>query len=1335
MKRNSILSILIALVMILQSFVCIQAFAGEATAESPEIQTIADFGTIEGIEKSGITEGAALKPSVEETYGDANTSVKMDVKKLISGTVSTTGVDWSEYAYFRMRIYADKTGDVLNLIAATAPTADLAYNPYMRQIYTVAKTGWHDVTIKLSAFTKNSKPLSEGGASHVPSWNEMTAFYLSIGHWDTAFTAGGSIYIDEIWLEKDSVDYSAADSMVDSTDKVLADYNSIADTYAMSGFYPQSTNTRPDGNGVYAMWDIQPLKLASKFFYNDEKNAINVSDYSYVNVWMYSPAPQDGGMLIVFKNSGGLKANALTKTVDWKGWKLISLKIPAYTSVTQIYLCVNGWPNNNAMPGSSTSRWFNNGCVGVEKVWLSEAPVTDPNTVTVPATAEPYDYSDDVYPATNFDAEDAFVDGAGAALKGIAKNTDNTYKSGVSARLKWNKAYNNSTQMNYFTFKAAGDMNQTSDEIKNTKIPAEVIKNNDYNYANFLVYNPGKKHYNAGSTVNTTTDPVSDILFVALYGGSPSDSNFSGNYGHKGVDANWTGWKVVSLPLTAKADTNGIYSLYINAGGWSDAYQGWCDIGNYIDVDSIWLSKTAYEANTLKSASVADGSEDVSVYIDGSNTLTYTFSNNLSENSKAGISVYKNYEPVDTSLYTVEIDGKNASVVFNDKLDETCVYTVKFDKDMTDGCGVKLGKTVSSSFSTENIRVESDILTIIGDNINGFKDMTLAEVRNALTYTDGATLVFKNSAGTEITDETIVAKSGMYALVSNEFASRELKLDTEFSSIENIKLYMNGEETTVAFTTGTLEVKGTANCYKKTATASVALILAQYEGNKLININYTPQDVTGSENISATIDFEKVADTSLAIFSWNSIGGLCPIGNVIKLDVGKYLWMPSVFATGAVMQRDTELNIWGEAAPGCEVTVTLGDKTYKTTAASDASWSITADAITPENNPYSMTVTTTGGGKLEFTDILAGDVWLCSGQSNMEWQMRRVAGEAADATIKAQAKADIANSANNNIRLYNQSKNGTAEILKDTKDGAWQYCTSANVNNFSAVGYYFGRELEADLDVPVGLINASYGGAAIQSFLDADTIAENNISYTVAKDPMRDAGKIFNAMVAPIIPYSLKGVLWYQGCANASADADTAYYTLQDIWTSSWRNLWNDADMPFVLTQLAAYNANNYQLVREAQYQFANDKDNVELAVIYEAGEKSQIHPGDKMTVGHRLALAAKGGVYGLNVQYKYPKAASFTVEGTTLTVTFDDVYDGLKLKDGDTTLNGFEILTSDGTWVAATAAITGKNTVSVTDGTNVPVGVRAAFTGYAEPMYNLFNSADLLATPFRLTK
>jgi len=102
MKRNSILSILIALVMILQSFVCIQAFAGEATAESPEIQTIADFGTIEGIEKSGITEGAALKPSVEETYGDANTSVKMDVKKLISGTVSTTGIDWSEYAYFRM---------------------------------------------------------------------------------------------------------------------------------------------------------------------------------------------------------------------------------------------------------------------------------------------------------------------------------------------------------------------------------------------------------------------------------------------------------------------------------------------------------------------------------------------------------------------------------------------------------------------------------------------------------------------------------------------------------------------------------------------------------------------------------------------------------------------------------------------------------------------------------------------------------------------------------------------------------------------------------------------------------------------------------------------------------------------------------------------------------------------------------------------------------------------------------------------------------------------------------------------------------------------------------
>lgn len=540
----------------------------------------------------------------------------------------------------------------------------------------------------------------------------------------------------------------------------------------------------------------------------------------------------------------------------------------------------------------------------------------------------------------------------------------------------------------------------------------------------------------------------------------------------------------------------------------------------------------------------------------------------------------------------------------------------------------------------------------------------------------------------------------------------------------------NGNNIDTVPHSGTLNVLFSVdNILEETKEIFVALALYDKNGGLLkTDIEKTTVKAIDVTEVSLSIAEDNLKECSAKFFVWDE--ELVPLRMAEELKARPLLWLPSVYGSNAVLQRNTELNISGEAVAGAWVSVELDGKTYKTTASGNGNWSVTTDAICTEKNPYTMTITSEYGAPIVLENILAGEVWLLSGQSNMEFKLSQANGGSSEA-----ASANLPN-----IRLFKQTKNGAVNEMKDVTDGRWEVCSPDTVLDFSAVGYLFGKEINSDIDVPVGLLQAAYGGARMESFISREGFENSTmpegLNY-IATDLNRSATRLFNAMIAPLTSYNIKGCIWYQGCANVGLYDE--YVELSKIMLNDWRNRWGQLDMPFIITQLAAYGKtteNNIELwpyLREAQLEFAQDEElvNVGMAVPFEAGEENDIHPTNKHIPAHRLALAAKAIAYGMNVEYMYPSPESYTVSDKVMSVVFKDVYDGLACS-GDT-LNAFEIMDSEGNWYSATAQITNKNTVDVTDGEHTPVAVRCGFKPYPDPMMNLYNSAGLIVTPFRI--
>jgi len=476
------------------------------------------------------------------------------------------------------------------------------------------------------------------------------------------------------------------------------------------------------------------------------------------------------------------------------------------------------------------------------------------------------------------------------------------------------------------------------------------------------------------------------------------------------------------------------------------------------------------------------------------------------------------------------------------------------------------------------------------------------------------------------------------------------------------------------------------------------------------------------------------------------------------------------FSDHAVLQRDLAVPVWGTAADGESVTVEFGGQ-KRTAIAKDGHWMVD---LRPMRANASGSVLRASGpaNTVELQDVVVGEVWVCSGQSNMEWSLSR----------SFQPEGDMASSANANLRLFTVTKRRSAEIKTDLDYAkhAWVAAGPDTVKNFSAVGYYFGRDLVAALKgVPVGIIHTSWGGSPAEvwmrlAVLEADSEyrakivapgAENRAKWekTVAAWEQRKAdaanqgtaftegrpgqpwqpGELYSGMLANVIPYGIRGALWYQGESNAGRAWE--YRRLFADMITNWRRDWGQGDFPFYAVQLAPWDKNrkrdlsaiaaeigesDWAQLREAQNYVAATLPKVEVAVITDVGDKDDIHPSKKAPVGERLSRLARAQVYGEKIVAQGPRLKTAEFEDGLARLTFADTGSGLKTADGMAPI-GFILAGADQKWHAATAQIeNGKHLLLRSDAVPRPVAVRFGWNDY--PVLNLVNSEDLPASPFR---
>lgn len=438
--------------------------------------------------------------------------------------------------------------------------------------------------------------------------------------------------------------------------------------------------------------------------------------------------------------------------------------------------------------------------------------------------------------------------------------------------------------------------------------------------------------------------------------------------------------------------------------------------------------------------------------------------------------------------------------------------------------------------------------------------------------------------------------------------------------------------------------------------------------------------------------------------------------------------LPKVIASQMVLQQEKPATIWGWAEAGEKVVVELESARAETTAGADGKWAVKLNP--PQaGGPYEMHIV--GSNTIKLTDILVGEVWVCSGQSNMQWSVRQ----------SANPDTEIAAGNHPNLRLFTVARNPSPEPLADCQgngQGSWVACTPQTVADFSAVAYSFGRELQKELKVPIGLINTSWGGTICEAWTSKPTL-ETDPDFAPILDRSREfkpgnpnqASVLYNGMIHPLIPLTVRGAIWYQGESNVSRAEQ--YAELFPAMIQDWRKSWNDPNLAFVFVQLAPFRYNGKEAAECAELWEAQLKTlsvpMTGMAVTTDIGNIKDIHPKNKQEVGRRLALWAFAISYGKKLVHSGPLYREMKAEGSKIRLHFNHVGGGLVAKEGKP-LTHFEIAGEDEKFVPATAVIDGESIVVSSDSVAKPVAVRFGWTDTAEP--NLFNAEGLPASPFR---
>jgi sialate O-acetylesterase len=450
--------------------------------------------------------------------------------------------------------------------------------------------------------------------------------------------------------------------------------------------------------------------------------------------------------------------------------------------------------------------------------------------------------------------------------------------------------------------------------------------------------------------------------------------------------------------------------------------------------------------------------------------------------------------------------------------------------------------------------------------------------------------------------------------------------------------------------------------------------------------------------------------------------------------------LPAIFSSHMVLQQGLSDRVWGQADPDEEVTVEIAGQKKTAKADADGKWSVTLDPL-PVGGPHTLSVK--GRNEIKLDDVLVGEVWICSGQSNMQWDVQ-LANDPDLESLSANYP---------NIRLISVPQVGTQEP-QFTFNGRWDVCTPETVKDFSAVGYFFGRQLHQTLGVPVGLIDDAWGGSACEAWIRRDILAADERykpllarweeiekrypdEKAALEGQMRGNGRpanIYNGVLKPTIGYGIRGAIWYQGETNAGRAYQ--YRELFPLMISSWRQEWGIGDFPFYWVQLADFRGeksdpseSDWAELREAQTMTMR-LPNTGEAVIIDLGEDQDIHPRNKQDVAKRLARWALARDYGVNVPYHSPQYKSMEKSDGKIVLTFDFATSGLKTFDVRQ-VRGFAIAGEDKKFVWAEAKIVGPDRIEVwSDAVKEPVAVRYAWAD--NPVCNVYSQNGLPLTPFR---
>src|SRR5271157_1009106 len=501
-------------------------------------------------------------------------------------------------------------------------------------------------------------------------------------------------------------------------------------------------------------------------------------------------------------------------------------------------------------------------------------------------------------------------------------------------------------------------------------------------------------------------------------------------------------------------------------------------------------------------------------------------------------------------------------------------------------------------------------------------------------------------------------------------------------------------------------------------------------------------------------------------------GLLLALGNltVVRADVKP----AALFSDHMVLQQGMSVPVWGWADAGEQVTVSVAGQKVSTTAGEDRKWMVRLSNLRASTDPIEMTIA--GRNTIRIVDVLVGEVWLGSGQSNMDFV---VSGDTAKYPGMAQRFAGIANEAAEiaaancpKIREFRVPLKMSELPLEDVA-GKWQVCTSETVPGFSAIAYLFSRDLQRAINQPIGFITSAFGASCAQAWVSKDVLesdarlkpimdgfgtqvaAFKSAAAAAADNPpppanapaaqagggrgARGGGRgnpfsnqhnpyvLWNAMIKPIEPYAIRGALWYQG--ESITEGLQLYPVVMEHVITSWRQEWGQGDFPFYFVQLAAQDAaSNRPEVREAQAQ-ALKVPNTAMAVAMDIGEKTNVHPRNKQVLGDRLARIARANVYDEKIESCGPMYESMRVEGNSIRVKFTHLGGGLVAKGGD--LKWFQVAGADRNFVDATAKIDGNTIIVSSPSVTAPVAVRYAWHRWPEGA-NLYNAAGLPAPQFR---